>query len=233
MSDIVHTRGNSTPMEYDLTAYEGISPLEARFVIKYLQCNDAGIAYQDVYGDNVDSKEKGLALIRKPIIKRAVNKQIASKAMVELGTKETIISEMIQAAQFDIADMYDSDGNLLPINKMPPSITKFITGVTVSKGKGGNEILGFKTVDKVKALEQLFKALNIVEFDRGNTTNINIIGSTINSMSKEGLEVLAREGIKLEANDLVGKREIAPIDFSDVIDTTYTEIVYETDDNPK
>lgn len=233
MSDIVHTRGNKAPVEYDLTAYEGISPLEAKFVIKYLQTNDAGVAYQDVFGDNVDTRQKGMALLRKPIIKKAVNRQIASKAMVELGTKETIISEMIQAAQFDVADMYDSDGNLLPLNKMPPSITKFITGITVSKGKNGSEILGFKTVDKVKALEQLFKALNIVEFDRGNTTNINIVGSTINSMSKEGLEVLAREGIKLDANDLVGKREVAPIDFSDVIDTEYTEIVYETDNDSK
>lgn len=232
MGDIIHTRGNKIPLEYDLTTYEGISPLEAKFVIKYLQCNDPAVAHQEVFGSLPDNKAQGLALLRKKDITTAVNKQIASKAIVELGTKETIIAEMIQASQFDIANMYGADGQLLPLNEMPPSVTKFITGVTISKGKHGSEILGFKTVDKIKALEQLFKALNIVEFDKG-PTNINIIGSTINGMSKEGLEVLAREGIKLDANDLVGKREISPHDFSDIIDTEYTEIVYETDIDSK
>lgn len=232
MGEVVHTRGNKVPLEYDLTAYEGISPLEARFVIKYLQCNDPAQAYQQVYGDDKEARAKGLALVRKKELKQAINKQLASKAIVELGTKETIIAEMIQASQFDTADMYDAEGNLLPLNQMPPSITKFITGVTISKGKHGSEIIGFKTIDKVKALEQLFKALNIVEFDKGPTT-INFVGSTINGMTKEGLEVLAREGIRLESTDLVGKREVSPRDFSDIIDADYTEIVYETDNNNK
>ena len=54
MSDIVHTRGNSTPMEYDLTAYEGISPLEARFVIKYLQCNKDQLLLILIYQKSIE-----------------------------------------------------------------------------------------------------------------------------------------------------------------------------------
>lgn len=173
MGDLVPERQNKTVMNYDLSGYNGLNPLEADFVVEYMQSGDAGKAYSKAFGVPYDKSclDYGKALLAKAPIKKAVNRQIASRVNVALATDDTIVSEMIDAATFDVKDLYDENGNMKPINELPSSITKFIKGISVksvSERMGREvieqgEIVNISFVDKIKAIEALFHYKNLMK----------------------------------------------------------------------
>ena len=241
MTDIVPVRQNSSVINYDLEAYEGLSPLEANFVVEYLKTGDSGKAYAVAFGVNYDENavKIGKNLLKKKEISQAVNKQVASRVNIALATDDTIISEMIEAAMFDVKDLYDENGNIKPISELPSSVTKFIKGVTVKQTKERmgkevveqGEIIQLAFVDKIKALETLFKHRNLIKVDNkpNHLTQINIYDSKINNLSPQTREELVGAGLMLDPTDPIGSRSVSPMDFSDALDADFEEIVY--DDN--
>lgn len=241
MSDVVPVRQNTSVISYDLTAYEGLTPTEANFVVEYLKTGDSGKAYAIAFGVNYGENaiKLGKALLKKTDISLAVNKQVASRVNIALATDDTIISEMIEAATFDVKQLYDEYGNLKPISELPSSVTKFIKGITVKQTKERmgkevveqGEVIQLAFVDKIKALETLFKHRNLIKTDNkpNHLTQINIYDSKINNLSPQTREELVGAGLVIDPTDPIGTRAVKPVDFSEALDADFEEIVY--DDN--
>lgn len=66
-------------------------------------------------------------------------------------TINKVRKDLRDLASANLADMFDSDGKLLPIQSFPDSLKRAITGIKISKD-GSAEI---KFVDKTKLLEML------------------------------------------------------------------------------
>lgn len=100
-------------------------------------------------------------------------------------TIDEIIQSLAGMVRFDIADLYDEDGKLLPLRQMPVEARQMISQldsdelyVTID---GQREVIGYskkvRTYNKLDAVEKLMKHLGGYEKDNlqsKNTINIHI-----------------------------------------------------------
>lgn len=77
-------------------------------------------------------------------------------------TKEKLLMELQALAQFNIADMYDKDSQVLSIPEMPAYMQKCIKSVDHSVDKDGNTKTKIVFIDKLKALEVLAKTTDLL-----------------------------------------------------------------------
>ena len=78
-------------------------------------------------------------------------------------TKEKLLMELQALAQFNIADMYDKDSQvILSIPDMPAYMQKCIKSVDHSSDKDGNTKTKIVFIDKLKALEVLAKTKDLL-----------------------------------------------------------------------
>lgn len=81
-------------------------------------------------------------------------------------TAERVISEYARIAFFDPRQLFDVDGNPVPLHLLPEGIAAAISGVDVSSSDlGGNiktKVLKYKLSDKRAALDALAKNLNLI-----------------------------------------------------------------------
>lgn len=136
---------------------------------------DAGGCYMRVY--SVKSKKiadsKASQMLSKPKIQayiseieKAAERRLISKVV---ATKERIIDEESCIAFFDPAELFDADGRLLSIHKMPEHVRRGIAAFKIkSKEFGGGEELTwfdilseFKLQDKGRALDRLEKVFGM------------------------------------------------------------------------
>jgi phage terminase small subunit len=84
---------------------------------------------------------------------------------------ERVLREYARIAFADIAQAYDADGNLLPVQQMPEDIRRVLTGVEIAELFNEGEQIGrlkkVRFAPKVPALDSLAKHLGM--FQDGNT----------------------------------------------------------------
>ena len=77
-------------------------------------------------------------------------------------TKEKLLMELQALAQFNIADMYDKDSQVMSIPDMPKYMQKCIKSVEHNVGADGNSKTKIVFIDKLKALEVLAKTTDLL-----------------------------------------------------------------------
>ena len=100
-------------------------------------------------------------------------------------TPDRVLQEYARIAFFDIRNILDDDGKLLPLNEMDDDSVAAISGVDMqtlgdADGVIRAEVHKYKIADKLRALEILAKRLKL--FD--DTTNIKIEGELEMKMGK-------------------------------------------------
>src|SRR5574343_168169 len=83
-------------------------------------------------------------------------------------TKDRIIKELMCVAFNDPASMYDDEGNMLPINRMPEHARRAIQGVRLQFNKAGVAVPEIRLNDKLKALQMLSAMLG---YDKPSALN--------------------------------------------------------------
>lgn len=80
--------------------------------------------------------------------------QLAAKAKV---TPERVLEELTRIALSNPADLYDENGNLLPVHKLPREVSAALASIEVVKGGKKKGQPRYRQHDKVKALELIGK----------------------------------------------------------------------------
>lgn len=73
----------------------------------------------------------GHSLLKKPMVQRALGKLLRERIERTQVTVDRVITELACIALFDPADMFDDDGDMLPIVDMPESARRAIAGFKV------------------------------------------------------------------------------------------------------
>lgn len=91
----------------------------------------------------------------------------ANERLADLIDPDRALREAARLAYSDVRQLFDSNGQLLPVHKWPDGLAAAIGGIEVVKrnvdsadGKT-DDVIKVKVWDKGKALEMLFKHMNL------------------------------------------------------------------------
>jgi hypothetical protein len=73
--------------------------------------------------------------------------------------KERVLSELRAIALIDIRELFDDEGNLLPVSEWPEQTARAVAGVDTMISNDGDVTKKIKLIDKTKSLEMLMKNL--------------------------------------------------------------------------
>lgn len=142
-------------------------PKWERFAQEYIVCGNATEAARRVGYKGADAKQRGYRLMQRPEVVAMIAegaKKAAQKAEI---TAERVMEELGRVAFLSAAELFDAEGNLIPIKDLPAHVAAAIHPTEVLKrnleaGDGVTDTVHRVRVhDKLKALELLGKKLNM------------------------------------------------------------------------
>ena len=91
-------------------------------------------------------------------------------------TVDKLIRDLAEMKNIDVADLYDEDGLLVDISRLPPSFTRCIQEVTETKSG-----IKIKFYSKLDAIEKLAKHLGFYEKDNSQSKAEMTVNITVDS----------------------------------------------------
>lgn len=141
----------------------------------YIICNNQSTAYRlaydaDAMNSNSVAREACL-LHANPNISQRIKELQKEHYERNKATIDELVNVLSGMVRFDIAELYDDNGNLLNIKDMPLIARQMISELTSDEIKIGGESIGnvkkVKTIAKLDAVEKLMKHLGGYEKDNG------------------------------------------------------------------
>jgi len=137
----------------------GLPPKIRRFVAEYLKDQNGTQAAIRAGYSKKTANEQAAQLLAKLSVREAVDAELA-KIQEKAGlTQERVLNALLKVAEIDPRMLFDKDGTLLPIHKIPADVAATIAAIE-SDDKDGS-IKKVKFWDKVRALELLGKHLKM------------------------------------------------------------------------
>jgi len=155
-----------------------------RFCESYLKhFNAARAAREAGYSEDTD-KQIGYNLLQETEVKEYLDRRQIEISEKEDITPEKIAKELAKIGFFDIREIFDDSGSLLPVSEFSDNAAAVVNSVEVYKEdiRAGEETIGTSTTSKVKvsdkraALETLIKMLG---FNSADKVDITSLGKTI------------------------------------------------------
>ena len=113
-------------------------------------------------------KFQGYNLLKDTLIQEYIKKRTV-EILSEIHEEQLkVFRELMNLATSDIRQLYDKNGNLLPLEKWPEQIAKCVSSVkqTITKiGKGEKKTLEVKLWNKNQALENLARVVGLLRPD--------------------------------------------------------------------
>lgn len=166
-----------------------LTPNEKIFADEWLIDRNGVRAYKVAY-KSCKSDEAAAVGAHKKLRKANINTYIQTRLDVIAKkceiTTERVLKEYAKIAFLDPQQLFDDDGNLLPIQEIPKEVAAAIGGLDVSQRQrqGGEEelwetIKKIKLIDKKGALDSLARYLGLFEKDnkqKGGDALANLLG---------------------------------------------------------
>jgi phage terminase small subunit len=157
----------------------------ALFVANYCKTRNLSEAARAAGYSPKSASVQGYRLSQNPIIAAAIAAHDAQSlknsekpgeqyARAEL-TEKKLKDALNELVDFDPADMYGADGELLPIHKMPAHTRKAIAGFEESVGKMGGRDRKFRLSSRLGAIEISAKLLGILRQEPQQNQAVQII----------------------------------------------------------
>lgn len=149
----------------------------------YVVCGNQSTAYRIAYDAesmNANSVARDACLLHAdPKISQRIKELQQETWERNKASIDELVNVLSGMVRFDIADLYDENGNLLPIKEMPLIARQMISELTSDEIKMGGlsigEVKKVKTIAKLDAVEKLMKHLGGYEKDNfQKKTDINI-----------------------------------------------------------
>jgi len=150
------------------------------FCQAYIRLGDKSAAYREAYNT---SKMKPESINRKAF-ELFVNVNITARieflrSEIQVDNKATIseiVNTLSDMLRFDVAELYDSNGNLKNIHSIPKKARLMIAQLETDEIRVRNESIGqvkkVKVFDKMQAVEKLMKHLGGYEKDNAQKTPV-------------------------------------------------------------
>lgn len=146
---------------------------QEKFCQAYVLLGDKSAAYREAYNAGDMKPEtinnKAYALSEKGEIRariESLQKEAAERNRIDI---DELVQSMASMVRFDIKDLYDENGSLLPIPEMPKEARLMIESFEVQEMFSDNTTVGVtkkvRTIKKLDAIEKLMKHLGGYEQD--------------------------------------------------------------------
>lgn len=119
------------------TALRGLTPFEHEFCNLFVfDCMSGNAAYRKITGSEASHQSVAVEvrkIRRRPIVIAriaALRAELTEKSML---TKLDVLSELAKIAMFDIRNLYDEDGEMIPIHELDDATAACITGVEAQR----------------------------------------------------------------------------------------------------
>ena len=122
-------------------------------------------------------------------------------------TAERVIAEMAKVAFLDPRAFFDDEGKPIPINMLGDDAAAAIAGMEVhklGKDQGWAEVVKYKLADKLKALDQLGRTLNIYAKDNERTIDVNHKEVSPNERARR-IAFMLQEAVRAKENPSEGE----------------------------
>lgn len=152
-----------------------------RFCREYVKREfNASAAARAVGYSVISARQQGHILMTKPDIQRRVNELVDDINDDSIMTAEEVLFEASKLAGFDLADCYDEQGRIIPIEEMDERVTTSINEIEVQALEVDGQIVNVPTKikagrDKKYGLELLSKYHNLLEAHQKAGAAINTI----------------------------------------------------------
>lgn len=129
-----------------------------RFAEEYMKDFDAELAYIRADGQSKNAKQAGNNILNNPVVQELIAKrQVERRKRVDISL-DRVLEEIASLAFFNPKDLYDAEGNIIPIHQLPREVAAAISSVKaiVRKSDDGDistKTLEFRQWNKNQALE--------------------------------------------------------------------------------
>lgn len=136
-----------------------LSPKQRRFIAEYLKDQNGTQAAIRAGYSKKTAQEQSSDLLSKPIIRAAVDTELA-KIQDKAGvTQERILIALLNIAELDPRKLFNKDGTIKDVHDIPEDVAATIVSIESDDKEGSVRKLRF--CDKVRALELLGKHLKM------------------------------------------------------------------------
>lgn len=155
-----------------------LKPREQRFVREYVVDQNGAESARKAGYPVRSARVQASELLTRPNIQRAVeaaNEEWLRRA--EISTSR-VARDISTAANLDVSEFLDKDGNILPLKQMPPHVRRCIVSIEVVKrnltaGDGQvDEVLKIRLIDKARMHEILAKATGLIQGEGQEATPV-------------------------------------------------------------
>lgn len=181
------------------------------FCQAYIRLGDKSAAYREAYSTSKMKNET----INRVAFELHQNPKITArigylKSQIQEDNKVTIneiVNTLADMLRFDIAELYDSNGNLLNLKSIPKKARLMISQLETDEIRFKGEVVGqvkkVKVFDKMQSIEKLMKHLGGYEKDNNQKQPVVNVDASVefSDAKKERLKELLERGNKVLSND--------------------------------
>jgi len=143
-----------------LTAH-GLTAQQQRFCVEYLvDLNGKGAAIRAGYAED-SAKSQAASMLQTEAIQVNLRRLMRKRERNYELSSERVLKELTKVAFSDIRDLYDDNGNMIPMNELDDNIAPAVASIKVKErfGKNGDSEIEkeIRLWDKPKGLELLGK----------------------------------------------------------------------------
>lgn len=138
------------------------------FCLAYIETGNASAAYREAYPVSRKWKDKSVwekasVMLSGVKVQSRINDLRAEIAAATVVTEVRVIEEAARIGLFDPGSLFDEDGQMLPIKKMPPGVRAAIASIEIEEIEVGGKAVGrvkkIKLWDKNSAIEKIMRHL--------------------------------------------------------------------------
>lgn len=189
-------------------ATEALTPKQAKFCEEFLvDLNGTEAAKRAGYARESAYAQAGALLKINKVVQRIATLK-AVRSQITNITAADVLERLADEVRADVADIFDDNGNLLPVNEWPMVWrTGLVAGIEVQTEydepetdpntgevlppKAASRVTKIKLSDRVKRLELLGKHVNVQAFKENLNITVGVVAIDPKAMTEEQLRALA------------------------------------------
>lgn len=188
-----------------------LTPKQEAFCQAYIRLGDKSAAFREAYSTSNMKSETIHSRACRLTSEYKISARIESlRTEVKEDNKVTIneiVNTLADMLRFDIAELYDSNGNLLNLKSIPKKARLMISQLETDeirlKGESIGQVKKVKVFDKMQSIEKLMKHLGGYEKDNNQkqpVVNVDASGD-FSEAKKERLKELMEKANKVLSTD--------------------------------
>ena len=170
-----------------------LTPLQERFCQEYIKDLNATQAAGRAGSKAEKLDQAGYEFLRNPEVQAEIARLKAERSKRTQIDADWLLKRLAAEAEADVADLYDENGNLLPVKDWPSIWRKgLVQGIDIevlqnAEGEGGAIVKKLRVSDRVKRLELIGKHISVQAFQENvNHKGLDALAERLERAAKRG-----------------------------------------------